>query len=62
MRRHLISILYAGLFLIGLHPAIHAQTIVATESSDGRMVYENAPEKTVQTIKEDVEWAKHRTT
>ena len=49
MRRHLISILYAGLFLIGLHPAIHAQTIVATQSSDGRMVYENAPEKSVQT-------------
>ena len=49
MRRHLISVLYTGLFLIGLHPAIHAQTIVATQSSDGRLVYENAPEKTVQT-------------
>src|SRR5437868_15092455 len=49
MRKHLISVLYAGLFLIGLHPAIHAQTIVATQSSDGRLVYENAPDKPVQT-------------
>jgi len=49
MRKHLISVLYAGLLLIGLHPAIHAQTIVATQSSDGRLVYENAPDKPVQT-------------
>ena len=48
MRKHLISILYAGLVL-GLHPTIHAQTIVATHDSDGRLVYENAPEKHVQT-------------
>jgi len=49
MRRHLISVLYAGLFLNGLHPATHAQTIVATQTSDGRLVYENAPERSVQT-------------
>ena len=48
MRRHLISVLYAGLFLSGLHPATHAQSIVATQTSDGRLVYENAPEKAVQ--------------
>jgi len=49
MRRHLISFLYAGLFLNGLHPATHAQSIVATQTSDGRLVYENAPERPVQT-------------
>jgi len=49
MRRHLISVLYTGLFLSGLHPATHAQTIVATQSNDGRLVYENAPERAVQT-------------
>lgn len=49
MRRHLISVLYAGLFLNGLHPATHAQSIVATQTTDGRLVYENAPERPVQT-------------
>src|SRR5215468_2905491 len=49
MRRHLISVLYAGLFLSGLHPVTHAQTIVATQTGDGRLVYENAPERPVQT-------------
>ncbi|HWY69631.1 MAG TPA: lytic transglycosylase domain-containing protein [Terriglobales bacterium] len=49
MRRHLISVLYAGLFLNGLPSATHAQTIVASQTSDGRLVYENAPERAVQT-------------
>ena len=49
MRRHLISVLYAGLFLNGLHSATHAQSIVATQTSDGRLVYENAPERPMQT-------------
>ena len=48
MRKHLISILYAGLTL-GLHPTLRAQTIVATHDGDGRLVYENAPEKQLQT-------------
>jgi soluble lytic murein transglycosylase-like protein len=48
MRKHLLSILYSGLVLIGLHPAIHGQTIIATQSSDGRLVYENAPDRPVQ--------------
>src|SRR5438309_2785729 len=48
MRKHLLPILYPGLLLIGLHPSGHAQSIVATHSSDGRLVYENAPDKPVQ--------------
>jgi hypothetical protein len=49
MRKHLISVLYAGLILVGLHPALNAQTIVAIHDSGGRLVYENAPERPVQT-------------
>jgi soluble lytic murein transglycosylase-like protein len=48
MRKHLLSILYPGLLLIGLHSSGHAQSIVATHSSDGRLVYENAPDKPMQ--------------
>ena len=48
MRKHLLPILYPGLLLIGLHPSGRAQSIVATHSSDGRLVYENAPDKPVQ--------------
>src|SRR5215471_1645542 len=48
MRKHLLSVLYSGLVLTGLHPAMHGQTIVATQGNDGRLVYENAPDKPVQ--------------
>jgi soluble lytic murein transglycosylase-like protein len=34
------------LILISFHTATHAQGIMATRTSDGRIVYENAPEKT----------------
>jgi hypothetical protein len=48
MIKRLVSILYAGLLLVGLSPATHAQGIVATYTSDGRLVYENAPEKAAE--------------
>ena len=47
LRKHLVSVLYLALFLISLQPiTMHAQGIVATHTGDGRVVYENAPEKT----------------
>jgi hypothetical protein len=42
MRKHLLWVLYISLILIGLQPAIYAQGIVATHTSDGHLVYENA--------------------
>ena len=48
MRKHLVSILCTGLLTIALNPPIHAQGIIANLSSDGRLVYENAPEKSAQ--------------
>src|SRR5690348_6655931 len=48
MIKRLVSILYASLLLVGLSPAMHAQGIVASYTSDGRLVYENAPEKAAQ--------------
>lgn len=42
MRKHLVSILYLGLILVGLQLASYAQGIVATHTSDGRLIYENA--------------------
>ena len=44
MIKRLVSILYAPLLLAGFNSAAHAQGIVATYTSDGRLVYENAPE------------------
>ena len=44
LRKHLVSVLYSVLVLISYQPPTHAQGIVATRSSDGRVVYENAPE------------------
>ena len=47
LRKHLVSVLYLALFLISLQPTtVQAQGIVATHTGDGRVVYENAPEKT----------------
>jgi hypothetical protein len=46
--KRLLSILYSALILIGLHPATHAQGIVATRALDGHVVYENALPQTVQ--------------
>ena len=48
MIKRLVSILYTVLLLIGCIPAAHAQGIVATYTSDGRLVYENAPERAVE--------------
>src|SRR5690242_16474183 len=48
MIKRLVSILYASLLLVGLSPAMHAQGIVASYTSDGRLVYENAPEKAAE--------------
>lgn len=48
MIKRLVSILYTTLLLVGFSPATHAQGIVATYTSDGRLVYENAPEKAAQ--------------
>ena len=48
LREHLVSVLYTSLVLIGLQPATYAQGIVATHTSDGRVVYENAPEETTK--------------
>lgn len=48
MRKHLISILCSSLLAAVVHPALLAQGIVPTYTSDGRLVYENAPEN-VQT-------------
>ncbi|MFL6436884.1 MAG: lytic transglycosylase domain-containing protein [Terriglobales bacterium] len=48
MRKHLVSILCTGLLTIASNPPIHAQGIVANHTSDGRLVYENAPEKAAQ--------------
>lgn len=48
MIKRLVSILYPVLLLVGFSPATHAQGIVATYTSDGRLVYENAPEKTAE--------------
>ncbi|HWC16563.1 MAG TPA: lytic transglycosylase domain-containing protein [Terriglobales bacterium] len=45
MGKQLLSILYPLLVLVGLYPAALAQGIVATYTNDGRLVYENAPEK-----------------
>jgi hypothetical protein len=53
LRKHLVSILNIGLVLFGLQCAAHAQGIVATHSSDGRLVYENAPETTPKPAKID---------
>lgn len=47
LRKHLVSVLYPALVLISLQTLTHAQGIVATQSSDGRLVYENAPDKPV---------------
>jgi len=44
MRKHLISILCSSLLAAAAHPAALAQGIVPTYTSDGRLVYENAPE------------------
>jgi soluble lytic murein transglycosylase-like protein len=46
LRKHLVSVLYSALILISFHTTTHAQGIIATRTSDGRLVYENAPEKT----------------
>jgi soluble lytic murein transglycosylase-like protein len=46
LRKHLVSVLYPALILISLQTTTHAQGIMATRTSDGRIVYENAPEKT----------------
>ena len=48
MRRHLLSVLCSGLLLALSQPVACAQGIVATHTSDGRLVYENAPEKAAQ--------------
>lgn len=48
MNKRLVSILYVVLLLVGFSPATHAQGIVATYTSDGRLVYENAPEKAAE--------------
>lgn len=45
LHKHLVSVLYSGLILIALQSAAHAQGIVATHSTNGRVVYENAPDK-----------------
>lgn len=45
LQKRLLSVLYSSLFLIGLQSAAHAQGIVATHTDDGRIVYENAPDK-----------------
>jgi soluble lytic murein transglycosylase-like protein len=45
MGKRLLSICCQLLVLVGLHLAAHGQGIVATYTSDGRLVYENAPEK-----------------
>lgn len=41
MRKHLLWVLCLGLITVGLQPATYAQGIVATQTSDGRLVYEN---------------------
>lgn len=46
LRQHLVSVLCTTLILSGLSRAAFAQGIVATHTSDGRLVYENAPEET----------------
>ena len=48
MRKHLVSVLCTGLLTIASNPPIHAQGIVANHTTDGRLVYENAPEKSAQ--------------
>ena len=48
MIKRLVSILYAVLLFAGCSPIAHAQGIVATYTSDGRLVYENAPEKAAE--------------
>ena len=48
MRKHLVQVLYFALISASLQPTSHAQGIVATHTSDGRVVYENAPEKTAE--------------
>lgn len=48
MTKRLVSILYPALLLVASSPAAHAQGIVATYTGDGRLVYENAPEKTAE--------------
>ncbi|HVH89666.1 MAG TPA: lytic transglycosylase domain-containing protein [Terriglobales bacterium] len=45
MRKRLVSMLCSTMVLVGFHVVTHAQGIVATYTSDGRLVYENAPEK-----------------
>ena len=45
MGKRFISLLYPAVVLVALYPAAHAQGIVATYANDGRLVYENAPEK-----------------
>ncbi len=45
LRKHLVSVLYPALVLISLQTFTRAQGIVATQTSDGRLVYENAPDK-----------------
>jgi hypothetical protein len=50
MRKHLISILCSGLLAAAVIPAAAGQGIVATYTSDGRLVYENAPEKVQETV------------
>lgn len=42
MRKHLLWVLCLGLITIGLQLTSYAQGIVATQTSDGRLVYENA--------------------
>ena len=49
LRKHLVSILYPALVLISLQTITHAQGIVATHTSDGRLVYENGPADTPET-------------
>lgn len=51
MRKHLDSILYASMLLVGLSPVALAQGIVATYTSDGRLVYENAPDKSAEPVR-----------
>lgn len=45
LRKHLVSVLYPALVLISLQTLTYAQGIIATQTSDGRLVYENAPDK-----------------
>ena len=48
LQKHLVSVLYLALVSISLQPTTHAQGIVATHTGDGRLVYENAPDKPVE--------------